>query len=570
MTRPKSPYKGPYADRPKFPPKGPYADRPKFPHKGPYADRPEFPNKGLYADRPKFPNKGLYDDRPKFPHKGLYADRLRSPHRSMDGDRVKASYEGSYADRPKSPYKGLYSDRPKSPHKGLYSDRPKSPHKGLYSDRPKSLHKGLYSDRTKSPYKFRNRSPPSPKRDRKSSSYPDFGDYESGQRLQRHHESFSSHSSFDDSPVRVKQKKKKKRNRSLEYMSDGSMSPPQKKPKHLQQSKSNFPPSSGTTQALETLREVHENECARYRKNPTIHPSYKKEKNLYIDRMSQQAFNAGRNPFQCDLTKGFDKFWKVRQEELFEEAWGDKRNRCLDMLEINNKKTRSKMKRNIQDSAYEESTQPYHGDRRPSRMRSSVAEANPGRSAGPSPIEHSFIPEPPRDILLTSPRKKLSSPPKQLRSQLVNSLDIIETLTVLSQMADQFGELAMPLSAMFRAAVDNQKTGKDPLLIFDRPEFEVLRLAMKMLSEMKVQNITFIQRAIVEEGSKRIEKLLAFLHEKLDPHYGLNLRQICRQVEAFDTAEGIAYIKRIILGRGYFYVKDSEVFKIFVAAKKMN
>ncbi|XP_069950221.1 uncharacterized protein [Cherax quadricarinatus] len=87
--------------------------------------------------------------------------------------------------------------------------------------------------------------------------------------------------------------------------------------------------------ALQSLHEVHNRECAMYRKNPLAHPDYTKEYQAFVEKKRKKILSLGGDPYTYNMTKDWEVFWKSRLETLFNESWTIKRDQCVSLLPIN-------------------------------------------------------------------------------------------------------------------------------------------------------------------------------------------------------------------------------------------
>ena len=370
--------------------------------------------------------------------------------------------------------------------------------------------------------------------------------------------------------------------------------------------------------AIETLRDIHKTECDRYRANPAIHPDYKKERAKFMKNISKDYYESGKDPFLYDFGEDFNRYWLQRIEEIFHDSWIEKRDKCLSMMKHQKKissnfKMRSPSdspaKRPKRDAYVSDKYQLSESVKRDVMKKTGISEdellekinaelqktesilykskLKPSSSnaasksvetSAPSTYEeyqHAQNNLSERRLNLIDSSVKGASSSKISATSLQNSesssseySDVLGTLGILTQMPEKFNDLAVPLSSIYKSALRAQANKQDLLSIFFEQEREILKLAARKLKNLQDLNLSFVQKVIITEAYDKLVGLLFHIHQRHDPYFGLNLDNLSDRFKNSAPSEAIACIKEIIIKKGYGYVKDSQVLKIYMAIAK--
>ncbi|XP_018018904.1 uncharacterized protein LOC108675408 [Hyalella azteca] len=512
-------------------------------------------------------------------HNRSRSPRYRSPyHRNRStSPRQRSPYHRNRSSIPRyrSPYHRYRSTSPRqrSPHQRYRSTSPlqRSPFRRSQSTSPRQRSRFTRSRypslRHRSPFSL-NRSP-GPRH--RSSSIKDRSPY------QRHRSPF------------ILNRSRSPRHRSS-FSNDRSLSPRNKvlestdktpgKHRHHRDGSKNVNDSSNRQQkllaALKTLWGIHERECDTYRREPTLHPDYKKWRQWYLEKRERSKAAAGTL-----VEEEIDKAWRSHMEMLFTRSWNEKKTSCLSVIEENERnlvkgesldllvpgKNEAVELREHQDGDTSVSIPQF------SDLLDDVGSEISLETGARNHHKENSKSDPSRGVTGSASVNRNNGGLAGDSDELVRStdpLEVVETLNMLNDMPDKFGQLSMPISVILRSAREARDKGQDPMDIFSQQEQDVLQLCHQKLTNLKKSDLSFVQKVIVDECLNRVQALLIQVQCNRDPMYGLQIEEVSKEIQGLSASQSIAKIKEIVTIHGRDFLKDGQILKIYMNAKQYS
>lgn len=88
----------------------------------------------------------------------------------------------------------------------------------------------------------------------------------------------------------------------------------------------------GIRRALLSLHEIHCRECLLYLRKPDAHPDYGKEYRMFAQQKAKSILEIRGDPYTFDYYLEWRKYWPLRMNELLEESWEIKKQKCINIL----------------------------------------------------------------------------------------------------------------------------------------------------------------------------------------------------------------------------------------------
>ncbi|KAB7496169.1 hypothetical protein Anas_09190 [Armadillidium nasatum] len=465
-----------------------------------------------------------YESRSKYSRDFPLRERKRSYTRSRSKDRK------SSRSRSKDRYsRGINKDR-------RYI-RSRSKDRTFYRNRSRDRRRSRSKSRNRNKRHSRSRSRSSSRKRSRSSRSPD----------RKHHKS-KHNSTKSDRSYRSKSRSKSK-NRS-----SGKLDLPREL-------------SALEKNAVANLWEAHSREREMYRKHPENHPDHDRVKRMWLNIMNSQ----GLNTFDPSVLQCWWEYWLKKMEELIEASWEEKKHKCLTVLSSKRKTSKSPASSNSNssssDSEYERhSKKKKRSKSKKSKQKKKSRKSSPSRSKDkekllisdnvPTSVDEmerllqEFVKKNSKSYEETTSKRYPVEKKVTKFSTSKGSEEMLDVFSILCQISDKFGALGMSLTVLHQKAVECVKNDLSPYNCIDEDAKMLLDLISDKIKKMlENSDMTFVQRAIVQEAHDRLLPFLESFEKSKEP--SVNIESLAKATLGLQASEIIGFIKANLEYKGH-------------------
>ncbi|RXG56904.1 hypothetical protein Avbf_09572 [Armadillidium vulgare] len=335
--------------------------------------------------------------------------------------------------------------------------------------------------------------------------------------------------------------------------------------------------------AVANLWEAHSREREMYRKHPENHPDHDRVKRMWLNIMNSQ----GLNTFDPSVLQCWWEYWLKKMEELIEASWEEKKLKCLAVLSSKRKTSKSPASSNSNssdsDSEYERhSKKKKRSKGKKSKQKKKSRKSSPSKSKDkekllisdnvPTSVDEmerllqEFVKKNSKNFEETSIKRYPVEKKVTKFSTSKGSEEMLDVFSILCQISDKFGALGMSLTVLHQKAVECVKNDLSPYNCIDEDAKMLLDLISDKIKKMlENSDMTFVQRAIVQEAHDRLLPFLESFEKSKEP--SVNIESLAKATLGLQASEIIGFIKANLEYKGHKNLSRQNLSDIYLQVK---